>query len=240
MKYCNKGCECLIQTGEWDFLDNIKSVIAKRLHFSGHASNEYALEKFRQVKSAEILTNASVELEEELDNILVEKLEEFNANEESEQELQTQKNNISDDPEENLIGKQKKWFVSRLYGGQLTQIHIKRAIKTLLPREYVSRERSHRDIEANYLPGLMPNAKNHNVQKYRFFITQPSTGPQVVKLIFLDSNGKPITSCSSSEQNIKFRAILFVENETGGFNCDSPVKVTRWLNIDRIFSFQFV
>ena len=57
-----------------------------------------------------------------------------------------------------------------------------------------------------------------------------------MKLIFLEDNGKPITSCSSSDQNIKFRAILFVENETGGFNCYSPVKVTRWLNIDRIFS----
>ena len=57
-----------------------------------------------------------------------------------------------------------------------------------------------------------------------------------MKLIFLEDNGKPIRSCSSSDQNIKFRAILFVENETGGFNCYSPVKVTRWLNIDRIFS----
>ena len=55
-----------------------------------------------------ILANASVKLEEKLDNILGEELEEFNANEGSEQELQTQKNNIFDDHEESLIGKQKK------------------------------------------------------------------------------------------------------------------------------------
>ena len=123
-----------------------------------------------------------------------------------------------------------------IIGGQLTQIQIQRAIKILLPREYVSREHSHRHIAANYLPGLMRIAKNHNVQKYLFFIVQLSTGPQVVKLIFLEDNGKPITSCSASDQNIKFRAILFVENKTDGFNCDSPVKVARWLNIDRSFS----
>ena len=149
MKYCRKGCEYLTQIGQWDFLDNIKSANPKCLHFSGPVSNEYALEKLKQIKSAEILANASVELEEELDNVLVEELGEFNANEESEQELQTQKNNILDDPEESLIGKQKKWYVSRLYGGQLTQIQIKRAIKILLPRQYVSRKRSHRHIAAN-------------------------------------------------------------------------------------------
>ena len=114
MKYCRKACEYLIQIGEWDFLDNIKSANPKCLHFSGHVSNEYALEKLKQIKSAEILANASVELEEELDNVLVEELGEFNANEESKQELQTQKNNILDDPEESLIGKQKKWYVSIL------------------------------------------------------------------------------------------------------------------------------
>ena len=81
----------------------------------------------------------------------------------------------------------------------------------------------------------MPIAKNHNVQKYRCFIVQLSTGPQVMKLIFLEDNGKPITSCSSSGQNIKFRAILFAESETRGFTCDSSVRITQWLNIDRIF-----
>ena len=95
------------QTGEWDFFDNIKSVIPKCLHFSGNISNEYALEKLKQIKLVEILANASVELEEELD-VLFEQLEEFKRNQESEQELQTQKSNIPDDPEGSLIGKKKK------------------------------------------------------------------------------------------------------------------------------------
>ena len=107
MKYCSKGYEYLIQTGDWDFLDNVKSVIPKHLHFSGHVSNEYALGKQKQIKSAGILANASVEWEEKLYNIFGEELEEFNANEETEQELQTQENNILDDSEESLIGKPK-------------------------------------------------------------------------------------------------------------------------------------
>ena len=47
MKYCSKGCEYLIQTGEWDFLDNIKFVIPILLHFSGHVLIEYASEKLK-------------------------------------------------------------------------------------------------------------------------------------------------------------------------------------------------
>ena len=129
---CSNRYEYSIQTGDWYITDNIKFVISKSLHFSGHVSNECALEKLRQIKSAEILANTSVKLEEKLDNIPAV-------------------------PKESLLGKQ-KWYISGLYGGKLTQIHMKRAIKILIPREYVSRERLHRHMAANYLPGHMSNA----------------------------------------------------------------------------------
>ena len=103
---------------------------------------------------------------------------------------------------------------SRLYGGELTQIHIKRAIKILLPREYFSRERFYRHIATNFLPGLMPITKNHNAQKYCFSIVHLSSEPQVIKFILLEDNWKTITLPLPSDQNIKRRAILFVENET--------------------------
>lgn len=66
---CSNRYEYSIQTGDWYITDNIKFVISKSLHFSGHVSNECALEKLRQIKSAEILANTSVKLEEKLDNI---------------------------------------------------------------------------------------------------------------------------------------------------------------------------
>ena len=66
---CSNRYEYSIQTGDWDITDNIKFVISKSLYFSGHVSNEYALEKLRQINSAEILANVSVKLEEKLDNI---------------------------------------------------------------------------------------------------------------------------------------------------------------------------
>ena len=66
---CSNRYEYSIQTGDWDITDNIKFVISKSLHFSGHVSKECALEKLRQIKSAEILANTSVKLEEKLDNI---------------------------------------------------------------------------------------------------------------------------------------------------------------------------
>ena len=117
------------------------------MHFSGNISNEYALETLKQIKLVEILANASVELEEELD-VLFEQLEEFKRNQESEQELQTQKSNIPDDPEESLIGKKKKLEITWC---KLTQIYMKGTIKILLPREYISRECSQRYVAADYL-----------------------------------------------------------------------------------------
>ena len=48
------------------------------------------------------------------------------------------------------------WYVSKALNDRITYLHIKRAINIIIPREYVSRERSRRHIASNYLPGLEP------------------------------------------------------------------------------------
>ena len=187
---CSNWYEYSIQTGDWDITDNIKFVISKSLHFSGHVSNEYTLEKLRQINSAEILANVSVKLEEKLDN-------------------------IPDVPKESLLGKQKNG-ISADYMVDSWPKFTWRGLSKYSFQENMSL--------GNVCIGtwqqttcrvicLMPIAKNHNLQEYCFFIVQLSTGPQVMKLIFLEGNWKTITLPLSSDQNIKLRAILFVENE---------------------------
>ena len=59
----------------------------------------------------------------------------------------------------------REWYVSKALNNRITYLHIKRAIKIIIPREYVSRERSRRHIASNYFPGLEPINSDHNVQK---------------------------------------------------------------------------
>ena len=59
----------------------------------------------------------------------------------------------------------KKWKISRrLADGTISYIHIKQAIKLLLPREYISRCRQRRHWASKYLPGKDPINPKHNIQ----------------------------------------------------------------------------
>ena len=59
-----------------------------------------------------------------------------------------------------------KWKVSKLVGGRMTYIHIKQAIKLILPREYITRCRQKRHWAAKYLPGKAPLDPTHDVIKF--------------------------------------------------------------------------
>ena len=47
----------------------------------------------------------------------------------------------------------KKCYITKLEGEKLSKIHIKKALKLLIPREFISRNRSQRHFSAKYLPG---------------------------------------------------------------------------------------
>ena len=74
--------------------------------------------------------------------------------------------------------------MSKALNDRITYLRIKRAIKITIPRKYVSRERSHRLIASNYLPGLEPINSDHNVQKYRFYGFKLSSGYHLGKMVF--------------------------------------------------------
>ena len=57
----------------------------------------------------------------------------------------------------------KKWYISKLEGEKLSKIHIKKALKLLVPREFISRNRSQRHFSAKYLPGHQAVEPTHNI-----------------------------------------------------------------------------
>ena len=91
---------------------------------------------------------------------------------------------------------------------RITYLHIKRAIKVIIPREYVPREPSCRHIASNYLPGLEPINGDHNVQKYRFYAFKLSSGYHLGKIIFLEDKGNPVVSSNSANADMNFRALI--------------------------------
>ena len=220
-------------------MEKVESIVPVSNRFDGSVTDHYALEKLKHVKSASILTNLSAAFEDELESdVLLEDYDQVTSDLDETSNKFPEECLDSSDNEDCLgkLTKQKQWYVSKLNSSQVTEMHIKRAIKILLPREYVSRERSRRHIAANYLPGHQPTPKNHNVQKYRYFIVRLGVEFCIAKVIFLEENGKAVFSCSSDNTTAKFRAVLFTETEAGEFSSFSPMRVTRWLNVDRIFS----
>ena len=86
----------------------------------------------------------------------------------------------------------REWYVSKALNDRITYLHTKRAINTIAPRQYVSRERSRRHIASNYLPRLEPTNSDHNVQKYRFCAFKLSYGYHLGKIIVLEDQGNPV------------------------------------------------
>ena len=54
------------------------------------------------------------------------------------------------------------WYVTRLVNGKQTKVHIKRALKYLILREWVHRDRKRYHYKANYLPGMEPMDSKHD------------------------------------------------------------------------------
>ena len=63
-------------------------------------------------------------------------------------------------------GNAQKWKISKSVGGKTTFIHIKQALKLLLPREYIARCRQKRHWAAKYLQGKAPLDPKHDIIKF--------------------------------------------------------------------------
>ena len=85
---------------------------------------------------------------------------------EEEKEVIDQKEDENEMLEEEEEGeKHQKWKIFKV-GGRTTYIHVKQALKLLLPREYIARCRQKRHWAAKYLPGRSPLDQTHDVIRY--------------------------------------------------------------------------
>ena len=243
-KYCGEAAMYLKEKNVWTFLQEEVSIVPIENQFVGSLPTDYAAYMLRNVKSAELLQVASAEEESSLElvssvddysEIIGETVVDFQP---EKQELINEINEeLSDEEMDQDIYGKKKWYVSKKSGNEMKNMHIKRALKLIMPREYVSRERSRRHIAANYLPGLQPIDKEHDIHKFRFVILKLSSGFWVGKIIFLSKDGKPVLSaCSQDSSGYSFRALLLKEVENEEYVYPEPIQLTRWLKMENIIS----
>ena len=81
-----------------------------------------------------------------------------------------------------------------------------------------------------------PINNDHNVQKYRFYAFKLSYGYNLSKRIFLEDQGNPVVLYNSVNAHVKFRASILTEQGENQFTYSSLLKISRWLNIDRVFA----
>ena len=216
-------------------LEKKESVVPSQNQFKGSLPVGYGLHKLLNVQSHKLLADMSSMEEEKLhDDILFEGEEKMFPEEFCDSD---NANDIKLKKEQSFRNKNnREWYVSKALNDRITYLHIKRAIKIIIPREYVSRERSRRHIASNYLPGLEPINSDHNVQKYRFYAFKLSSGYHLGKIIFLEDQGNPVVSSNSANAHTTFRALILSEQRENQFTYSSPLKISSWLNIDRVYS----
>ncbi|XP_066933436.1 uncharacterized protein [Clytia hemisphaerica] len=131
-----------------------------------------------------------------------------------------------------------RWYLTRLIRGKLSSVHLKQALKILIPREYVSRERSRRHIASKFLPDSKEIDENHNILLFRFVIAKVANDIVVCKVVSLNNNGKSIMSASSDDKNVTCRLIPLEEvpQKKHEYRFSEKIIVSDWLKISNILS----
>ena len=92
--------------------------------------------------------------------------EENECNSDDEQEEEEEQEENGDSKEDDINAKGKEWKISKVVGNRTTYIHVKQALKLILPREYIARCRQKRHWAAKYLPGKAPVDPKHDIVKF--------------------------------------------------------------------------
>jgi len=129
----------------------------------------------------------------------------------------------------------RKWKVSRYTNGRLTYLHIKQALKLLLPREYISRSRHRRHWASKYLPGKEPVNPEHDIFKYcdvALRVTQDGKGRyQIGRVEAMEStkDGSEVTSFQlKSKASVRIRCSLYSRDESDVYFVSEDVLLTNW------------
>jgi len=154
------------------------------------------------------------------------------------------KNLISDDILDHLesddveikgaeISDKRRWLLSRIVNGEKKEIHLAQALKLLVPREYVSRERSRRHIAAKFLPDRHEVDKQHNVFAFRFVVAKVSGKVAVCKVAALNNNGKSVKSASNLDESVTCQLIPLqkLSEEKNLYILPKKIVVSNWIKV---------
>ena len=144
---------------------------------------------------------------------------------------------LEEEEEEEEEGeKHQKWKISKIVGGRMTYIHVKQALKLLLPREYIARCRQKCHWAAKYLPGKLPLDPTHDVVRYSH-VTLKSVlkGRKVfdiarVEAIQSSKDGSSVASCKlRGDTTMKLRFSLYQQSSNDDTYSVHPVLgLTKW------------
>lgn len=127
-----------------------------------------------------------------------------------------------------------KWYFSKLENGVLNKYHIMKIIKSIIPREYISRERSKRHIKSVALPGLEPVPRDHDVLLFHDYIYKDyKNAINIVNVVRIeDSAGDRKKSCSS-QSPCKFLGRMY---EYFDSTASDQLYFTKWIPVQKILA----
>ena len=152
-------------------------------------------------------------------------------------ESENQEDNVSEGEEETAEGDKggRAWKVSRYTDGKLTYLHIKMALKLLLPREYISRCRQKRHWASKYLPGKEPVNPKHDIFKYcdiALKVTQDKKSKYLigrVEAMESTKDGSEVISFQlKSKASVRIRCSMYCREENDVYFVPEDVLLSSW------------
>ena len=192
----------------------------------------------------DVNTTNSVENEVVTENLLIENEEDEFVGQPSqldevddEQQMTPAKTEkLGSDDDEDLDSEQpgdrkSKWCIER--NGSL--IHVKKALKLLIPREFISKERSRRHWVSNSLhSSLKPIDPSHDVIQFRDVAIADKDNFFILHILsILSEDGKELVSTSSKCRHT-VRGIIYRDVESNQYGFVSSVFVSRWLPVSKV------
>ena len=136
--------------------------------------------------------------------------------------------------DENECVEKEPWRISRIEKGHVSSMHVSRAIKMLLPREFISRNRSQRHIASVYLPGKSPLDPDHDTLKFSDVAIKAIKGKkkyfELGRIISLQENGGSDIFSASSKKGKGFRCRCSLYQLNGNtVSVPADVLVSDWI-----------
>ena len=124
-----------------------------------------------------------------------------------------------------------KWYIER----NGSAIHVKKALKLLIPREFISKERSRRHWVADSLhSSLVPIDPSHDVIQFRDVAIRDGDGYIILHILsIISEDGRQLVSTSSKCKHT-IRGIIYRDVESNKYGFVSTVFVSRWIPVSKV------